>query len=109
MSSVRVLKVKQTMHQAMQDIFFKMREQFSISDLHISADLRVARFELNFLATNITEKKAISNLNKKMFLIKKMLKNYIDLKYFPEIHFVSDRHKNRIASIEKLFETILVE
>lgn len=99
----RNLKVARTMRDAIAEIFIRCDlGTVAVHNVRMSPDLKYAFVEVGSLDEKISDEEILKLVDSKNSLIKRELRNYINLKYFPNIIFSSDQHKDRIAKMEEL-------
>lgn len=108
--SVRVERVQSDMTKALSLVF--MRNNLSyvhIKRINMTKDLKIARVHVQSLDVAIDDDEMLKILTSRIGVIKRSLRNHINLKYFPSIRFLKDDHQDRVRDVEALFDQIKSE
>ena len=109
--SQRQLRVGELIKQSLGQIFLRDEAKvpvletrnITVTEVRMSPDLKNARAYVIPLGGKDTEK-AVDNLTKFSYLIRKALSKKIDMKFLPRVSFVSDKSFDYAEKIEKLIE-----
>ena len=107
--SQRQLRVGELIKQSLGQIFLRDEakvpsletKNITVTEVRMSPDLKSARAYVIPLGGKDIEK-AVSDLTKFSYLIRKALSKKIDMKFLPKISFVSDKSFDYAEKIEKL-------
>lgn len=110
MSENRILRVQRDLLKALAMVFIKNNMAYVyMKNIYMSKDLRNATIEVSSQDYVISNEEMIALLEKKIGWIKRELRKHINWKYFPNIKFVLDSHKDRVDNLEKIMEEIAKE
>ena len=109
--SQRQLRVGELIKQSLGQIFLRDEAKvpvletrnITVTEVRMSPDLKNARAYVIPLGGKDTEK-AVDNLTKFSYLIRKALSKKIDMKFLPKVSFVSDKSFDYAEKIEKLIQ-----
>jgi len=109
--SQRQLRVGELIKQSLGQIFLRDEAKvpvletrnITVTEVRMSPDLKNARAYVIPLGGKDTEK-AVDNLTKFSYLIRKALSKKIDMKFLPRVSFVGDKSFDYAEKIEKLIE-----
>ena len=109
--SQRQLRVGELIKQSLGQIFIQDEakvptletKNITVTEVRMSPDLKNARAYVIPLGGKNTEK-AVDNLTKFSYLIRKALSKKINMKFLPRVSFVGDKSFDYAEKIEKLIE-----
>jgi|GEM_PF-3438807 len=105
--SIRIVRVQHDLQRALAQVFVRNNLAYvCIRNIGMSKDLRNATIEVSSLDATVDDSQMIKTLESRIGFIKKQLGSYIKMKYFPNIKFVLDAHKQRMSDLDKLMKQV---
>lgn len=108
--SIRLIKAQNDLQRALYKVFLQHNFSYAIiKNTRMSKDFRYAVIEVISSDQVVDDAALVEMLNSRISLIKRNLRRYINFKYFPDIRFSLDEHKQRIEHTHRLLETLARE
>lgn len=111
MSEYRIRRVEETIKNALAEIIQREIKDprlgfITISDVHVSKDLRSATVYVSVLHTKDKSDDSVEILQSARFLLRKHLKGKIVTKYIPDLTFKQDNSLDHAFRVEELIKKI---
>ncbi len=105
--SLRIVRVQSDLKRALASVFVRNNLQYiAIRNIYMSKDLRGAKIVVASLDPVISNEVMIKMLANRIGFIKRELRQFINLKYFPDIKFVLDTQQSTMLALEKLMKEV---
>lgn len=109
--SMRLMKVQSDLIKALSTTFMRVNlHSVTIKNIQLTKDMKKAYVEIGAMTNStLTDEELLKKIHSKVSLIKRELRQFIQLKYFPSLNFIIDSHKDRLNTIEEIFKQIATE